>query len=176
MVRSSQITYLMAIDAVITRPWPGKNSPPLPPVSLELRQAVKEELREPGVRKAYEMLDAKRRNVEWFEGIEILEKEGAVWALVSCLSHPSADVQIHSLRGLGRIGGSNTIPSLLTYAESMAVSIGGSENATIHGIIHETIAKTMSSITGIRITISGQDPLELRKGIDMWRAWYETYK
>lgn len=173
-----QITYSQTnltddelIKAVTTRPWAGENYPLLPSLSTEIKGEVLGELRKPLIRQAYEKLDAKRRNVEWFAGVEELEKQKAVWSLVSCLIHPHDDVQIHALRSLERLGNTKAVPFILIYAEYMAVLEGGSENATIHGIIHESIAKTLSSLTGIKLEIKGQDPGRLKNGIKLWRRW-----
>jgi hypothetical protein len=160
------------IKAATTRPWPGANYPPLPALSSEMLERITSEITgSEAIRRAYEKLDAKRRNVEWFDGVAELEKQRAVWSLLSCLCHPSDDVQIHALRGLKRLQNTRAVPFLLIYAENMAVYEAGSENATIHGIIHESIAETLSSLTGIGITIRGQNPVELKNGVRQWRRW-----
>ena len=174
----SQISYSQKpftddelIKAATTRPWAGENYPLLPNLSTEVKGEIIGELNKTLIRQAYEKLDAKRRNVEWFAGVEELEKQKAVWSLLSCLIHPSEDVQINALRSLERLGDKRAVSFLLIYAEYMAVLEGGSENATIHGIIHESIAKTLSSLTGIKIEIKGQDPGRLKNGIKLWRKW-----
>ena len=102
-------------------------------------------------------IDASKRNIEWFEGIAELEKAKALWSLLSCLCHPHDDVQIYTLRrSLKRIGDKRAVPFLLVYAQHMAIYEGGSENATLHGIIHQEIAKTLSALTGINIILKGQ--------------------
>jgi hypothetical protein len=53
----------------------------------------------------------------------------------------------------------------------MAVWESGSENATIHGIIHESTAATLSALTGVRLVLEGQDPVGLKKGLRKWRRW-----
>jgi hypothetical protein len=63
------------------------------------------------------------------------------------------------------------VPFLLIFAEYMAVPEGGSENSTIHGIIHKSVAKTLSTLTGVTVTLDGQDPDGLKRGIRMWRKW-----
>lgn len=174
----SQISYSQTpltddelIKSVTTRPWAGENYPLLPSLSSEIKGEISGELRKPSIRQSYEKLDAKRRNGEWFAGIVELEKQKAVWSLLSCLIHPSDDVQINALRSLERLGNIKAVPFILIYAEYMAVLEGGSENATIHGIIHESIAKTLSSLTGIKIEIKDQDPGRLKNGINLWRKW-----
>jgi hypothetical protein len=160
------------IEAATTRPWPGKNYPALPSLSSEMLEKVASEITgSEAVRRAYEKLDANRRNVEWFDGVAELEKQKAVWSLLSFLCHPSDDVQIHALRSLKRLQDKRAVPFLLTYAEYMAVYEAGSENATIHGIIHESIAETLSSLTGIGIIIRGQNPDGLKNGVRQWRRW-----
>ena len=160
------------IKAATTRPWQGENYPALPSLSSEMLERVAGEITgSETVRRAYEKLDAKRRNVEWFDGVAELEKHKAVWSLLSCVCHPSDDVQIHALRSLKRLQDQRAIPFLLIYAEYMAVYESGSENATLHGIIHESIAETLSSLTGIGITIRGQNPGELKNGVRGWRRW-----
>lgn len=161
------------IAAATTRPWPGEGYPVLPALSTEMRGRIGSEITGSGrVRAAYEKLDAAmRNNTEWFEGVEELEAEGAVWCLASCLVHPHEDVQINALRALERLGDRRVVPFLLTYAEYMAVLEGGSESATMHGIIHSSIAKTLSTLTGIAVEIDGQDPEALRAAIAEWRRW-----
>jgi hypothetical protein len=160
------------IKAAVTRPWPGANIPALPDLTSEMRDRIASEIAgSEAVRRAYEKLDANRRNVEWFEGVAELEKRKAVWSLLSCLCHPHEDVQFHALRSLKRLQDKRAVPFLLIYAEYMAVFEAGSENATIHGIIHETIAETLSSLTGIGVTIRGQNPDGLKNGVRQWRRW-----
>jgi hypothetical protein len=172
MVRQAASTDQL-IDKVITRPWPGTNFPPLPALPSTLREQVSREIQSSiQVREAYEKLDAARMsNVQWFEAVESLEKQRALWSLLSALCHPSDDVQIHALRSLKRLNDKRGVPFLLVYAESMAEYEGGSENATIHGVIHKTVAETLSTITGIQIEIRGQDVERLRAGISLWRDW-----
>jgi hypothetical protein len=161
------------IKAATTRPWPGENYPALPSLSTETRSLVANEIRSSqAVSSAYAKLDAaNRRNVEWFEGVAELEKQKALWSLLSCLIHPSEDVQIYALRSLERLGDKRAVPFLLIYAEYMAVQEAGSENATIHGIIHESIAQTLSVLTGMKVTLKGQDSEGLKRGIKIWRKW-----
>lgn len=161
------------IKAATTRPWPGENYPALPSLSTEMQGLVANEIRSsPSVRNSYAKLDAAhRRNVEWFEGVAELEKQKALWSLLSCLIHPSEDVQIHALRSLERLGDTPAAPFLLIYAEYMAVPEAGSENATIHGIIHESIAQTLSVLSGKKVTLKGQDAAGLKRGIKIWRQW-----
>jgi hypothetical protein len=126
----------------------------------------------PVVRRAYEQLDpAQHRNVDWFAGVAELEQQKAVWCLLSCLCHPSDDVQIHALRSLERLGDRRALPFLLIYAEYMAVYEAGSENATIHGVIHASIARTATRLTQVPVTLQGQDPEGLKQGIRKWRKW-----
>jgi hypothetical protein len=160
------------IKAATTNPGTVANYPALPALSSEILESVALEITSSeAVRRAYEKLDAKRRNVEWIDGVAELEKQKAVWSLLSCLCHPSESVQIRALRSLKRLQDKSAVPFLLIYAEYMAVHESGSENATIHGIIHESIAETLSSLTGISITIHGQDPDGLKNGVRQWRRW-----
>jgi len=160
------------VDAVVTRPIKGENYPVLPALPTELRSNIMNQLVESKpIRDTYAKLDARQRNVSWFEGISELEKQKAVWPLLSALCHYSEDTQIHALRSLRRLGDKQPVPFLLVYADYMAVWEEGSENATIHGIIHTEIAKTLSSLTGIKVEIKGQDVNGLKKGIHIWKKW-----
>jgi hypothetical protein len=160
------------IKAATTRPWPGANYPALPSLSSEMLEKVASEIKgSEAVRRAYEKLDARRRNVEWFEGVAELEKQKALWSLLSSLCHPHEDVQFHALRSLNRLQDKRAVPFLLVYAESEADYVSGSEQATVHGVIHESIAETLSSLTGVSITIRGQNPEELMNGVRQWRKW-----
>jgi WD40 repeat protein len=151
--------------------------PVLPTLSTEMRGRVCDEIEQSAaVRRAYERLDvATRCNVDWFEGVAELEKERAVWSLVSCLCHPARGVQIRALRSLERLKDTRAVPFLLLYAEYMAVILEGSECATIHGVIHETVAKTLSTLTGMQVILQGQDPEGLKKGIKRWRKWLASH-
>ena len=53
------------------------------------------------------------------------------------------------------------------------VLVEGSENATIHGIIHESAAHTLSALTGVRVELKGQDPDGLKRGVRLWRKWQD---
>jgi hypothetical protein len=168
----SNFDYKELIKVATTRPWSGESYPALPSLSTEMQSLViGEMISSPAVKNAYIKLDAKKRNVEWFQGVSELVKLKAVWSLQSCLIHPSEDVQLQALKSLAQVGDKRAVPFLLTYAEHMAVFEGGSENATIHGIIHESIANTLSTLTGIKITLHGQDPEGLKQGITKWRKW-----
>jgi len=168
----SNFDHKALLKAATTRPWSGESYPALPSLSTEMQSLVIGELIDlPTVKNAYIKLDAKKSNVEWFQGVSELEKLKAIWSLQSCLIHPSEDVQIHALRSLTKIGDKRAVPFLLMYAEYMAVLEGGSENATIHGIIHESIANALSTLTGVKIKLDGQDPEGLKRGITKWRKW-----
>jgi uncharacterized protein (TIGR03067 family) len=171
--REKQPTPAELIKAATTRPWPGENYPALPTLSTATRGQVANEIAaSPKVRAAYAKLDARGRNTTWFEGVKELEQEKAVWCVASCLVHPSEDVQIHALRALERLNDKRAVPLLVLYAEYMAVHEGGSENATIHGVIHQATAKTLSALTGVRVTLRrGQDPEGLLRGVRQWRKW-----
>ena len=159
------------VEAVTTRPWPGENYPALPSLPSRIQENILVEIATPAIRSAYEKLDAKRDNGDWFKGIEELEKQKAVWSLLSCVCHPDDGVQIHALRSLERLNDKRAVPFLLTYAEYMAVPESGSENATLHGIIQRSIAKTLSALTGVKVTIASQNPEMLKKGIKSWHKW-----
>jgi hypothetical protein len=161
------------IAAATTRPWPGESYPALPSLSTEMRGRIESEIAgSDRVRAAYEKLDAANRdNAEWFEGVNELAAEKAVWSLASCLVHPHEDVQILALRALERLRDPRVVPFLLIYADYMAVWEGGSESATIHGIIHSSIGSALSALTGVPVEIKGQDPEGLRRAIARWRRW-----
>jgi hypothetical protein len=153
--------------------FPLEGYPVLPSLSTEMRGRVCNEIATSGkVRGAYGKLKvAQRRNVEWFEGVAELEKQRAVWCLLSALCHPSQDVQIHALRALERLKDKRAVPFLLLYAEYMAVEVDGSENATVHGILHGAVARTLSTLTGVEVALRGQDAEGLKQGIKQWRKW-----
>jgi hypothetical protein len=125
----------------------------------------------PAIRQAIIDLNPNNSNVTWFAAEEVLEHEHAVWCLQACLCHPHDDVQINALRAIGRLKDPKAVPFLLIYAEYEAMMVGGSESATIHGIIHEELSATLSALTGIIIRIKGQDPEGLLKAIHEWRRW-----
>ncbi len=145
--------------------------PALPSLSTAMRGHIVEEMNEERVRRAFERLNPRRDNNECFEAVDILEKEKAEWSLQACLVHPSEDVQIRALLALGRLRSENAVPFLFIYGHYMAVHEAGSENATIHGIIHRTLAQTLSTITGVEVSIEGQDPEGLERGLLKWTRW-----
>ncbi|HVW01878.1 MAG TPA: hypothetical protein VHB77_16110 [Planctomycetaceae bacterium] len=167
-------TPLELVKAAISREgFPAESYPVLPALSTPMRGLICNEIAESrAVRNAFAKLDvARRRNVDWFEGVKELETEKAVWALQACLCHPSDDVQIHALRSLERLHDARAVPFLMVYAEYMAVHVEGSENATIHGVIMESTARTLSKLTGEEVVVKGQDVRRLREGIHRWRIW-----
>lgn len=143
---------------------------PLAPLPEEARRQAAEALAgAPLVRAAFERLDVRHRNVEWFAGLDELERQRAVWPLVAALWHPSPDVQLRALRALARVADPAVVAPLLTYAESMALFVEGSERATLHGLLHEALAETLSALTGVPVSLQGQDPDGLLRGIAAWR-------
>jgi nucleotide-binding universal stress UspA family protein len=160
------------LTAATSPPSPTDSFPVLPSLSTEMRGRIAGEIGREPVRRAFELLDARqKRNVDWFKAVEILEQEKATWSLQACLVHPHEDVQIHALRALERLRSKEGVPFLLIYGDYMAVIEPGSENATIHGIVHESIAKTLSAITGVEVRLDGQDPEGLRRGLLRWTQW-----
>jgi len=154
------------------QPWPGVNYPALPALSESMTRNIGNEIHgRPVLIEAIRQLDPARSNNDWFDAVAILEREKAAWSLQACLCHPSEDVQIHALRSLQKLGDPAAVPFLLIYADYMAVMEGGSENATIHGIIHMSVAATLSTLTGISVQIDHQDPEALRKAIRQWTRW-----
>jgi hypothetical protein len=66
------------------------------------------------------------------------------------------------------------VPFLLEYGSYMAVVEGGSENATLHGIIQHEIVNTLNALTGEKVSLRNpsQDPDGLKKGILIWARAY----
>jgi hypothetical protein len=170
---ADEASPLELLKAALSREgFPAENHPILPALSTEMRGLVCNEIAQSrAVRRAFEKLDVTRRNVEWFEGVQELEQQRAVWCLQACLCHPSDDVQIHALRSLERVRDTRAVPFVVLYAEYMAVYEEGSENATIHGNIHASVARTLSTLTGEELVVKGQDPRKLKEGIRRWRRW-----
>lgn len=160
------------IAAVTKRPWPGESYPALPALSSTMQGQVGNEIAaSPAVRAAFNQLDSARNNNDWFAGIEALEQQKALWSLQAALCHPQEDVQIHAIRALGRLKDPRAVPFLLIYADYMAVFEGGSRNAALHGIIHKSLAQTLSAITGVSVTLDRQDPDGLKRAIRQWAQW-----
>lgn len=129
-------------------------------------------LASPRVREAYALLDPhNRRSADWHRGVEKLEEEKATWSVVSCLCHPREGVQISALQSLKRLGDRRAVPFVLLYAEYMAVDEEGSEEATVHGLVLESTAGTLSALTGIDVKVKRQDVGALKAGIEKWRRW-----
>ncbi|QDT15680.1 HEAT repeat domain-containing protein [Alienimonas californiensis] len=161
------------IAAATTPERPESVFPALPSLSTALRRQIAGELQREPIRAAFARLDARGgRNVDWFAAVEALETEKAVWCLQAAVVHPHEDVQIRALRALGRMGDADAVPFLLTYGEYVAVEEPGSENATLHGVVHETLAETLSNLTGVFAGIlDGQDPEGLKRGLREWSRW-----
>jgi hypothetical protein len=123
-------------------------------------------------------LKPENANTGWFAAIEALEKARAIWSLQACLCHASPDVQVKAIEALGHVRDSRTAHFIILYAEYMAVDVGGSESATVHGIRLHSIAQTMSAITGLPNTYNRdsseklmQNLDDLRRLVDQWRRW-----
>jgi hypothetical protein len=160
------------VSAMTKCPWPGESYPALPSFSTAMMGRITGEIAgRPVLLEAFRHLDSSGSNNDWFDAIAVLEREKAIWSLQACLCHPHDDVQIHALRSLLRLGDRAAVPFLLIYADYMAVHESGSENATIHGIIHSAIAETLSGLTGESVKIDGQDPEALTKAIRKWTIW-----
>jgi hypothetical protein len=166
------------IRRVITRPWPGPEKPPRPPLTAEVTQGVMRELAAgPETRAAYAKLDATRRNTDWFDGIDDLAKIKAVWCLASGLCHPAADAQIRCAKALGQLKDHGPVPFMLVVARAFAVYEGGSENATTQGILQHALADALNSILGTSVRLkAGQDPEGLKAGLKAWGAAFESRK
>jgi hypothetical protein len=159
---------------IIRRPWPGNHSPE-PPALPEtvVSNTLKEIESTPAIRRAFAKLDAaKQGNATWSPDLAGLEKEKAVWSLLCCLCHPNEDVQIGGLRALARLKDERSLPFLLQYASAMAVPEEGSEEATVHGIIHQETGKALSAVTGLTIELrKDQDPEGLKAAIAKCKVW-----
>ena len=66
--------------------------PVLPTLSTTMRGHVTNEIiNSAAVRASFAKLDARERNVTWFEGVKELEQHRATWCLTACLCHRSPD-------------------------------------------------------------------------------------
>ncbi|MBM4039992.1 MAG: hypothetical protein FJ290_15925, partial [Planctomycetes bacterium] len=120
----------------------------------------------------YPRLDCRKRNTDWFSGIEGLRSMNASWCLATGLAHPHVDVRIKSAQALGQRGDPAVIGPLLEAARRNAELVGGSENATLHGIYQHALADALNHLTGSQVKLrEGQDPEGLRKGIEAWEKW-----
>src|SRR5687768_11735048 len=76
------------LTAATSRPWAGESFPVLRSLSTEMRGRIGGEIAREPVRRAFELLDARKRNIDWFKAVEMLEQEKATWSLQACLVHP----------------------------------------------------------------------------------------
>jgi len=164
------------ITAVTSRPWRGKDMPPRPQLTGEVKQGIVEELTsDPERLLLYAKLNSKNRNTTWFEGISELTEKKAMWCLVSGLCHSSDDVQIKCARALSKLKDAKIVPFMLVVAKAFAVFEGGSENAALHGIFQHELANGLNTILGTSVKLRKyQDPEVLKKGISVWRAALST--
>jgi hypothetical protein len=136
------------IAAMLKSPWPVY--PAVPSLPEQMRAEMASEIASSEVvRKAVEQLNPENQNTAWFAAIATLEKVRAIWSLQACLCHRSPDVQVKAIEALGHVRDSRAAHFIILYAEYMTVDVGGSESATIHGILLHSIAQTMSAITGL---------------------------
>jgi hypothetical protein len=166
------VNYGNVVDAITT--GSGEESyPTLPRPSSVLRgKAANEMSGDSEITDAMAGLNPKTGNRNSFRArIAALEKKKAIWCLQITLCHPDSSVQIAALRALANLKDPRAVHFLLIYSEHMAVLVMGSEDATIHGIIHETLSRTLSEITGVTIPIHGQDPESLKRAIPLWEKW-----
>jgi hypothetical protein len=158
------------IQAVVTSPS-GRSFPERPSLPLAVKMGVARELTANAkLKSAYEKLDAKKSNREWFEGIRELAEAKAVWCLATALCHPHDDVQIRSAQALARLGDPKPARFMLTVAKAFAVWESGSENATLHGIFQHELANALNKLTNTSVTLGdGQDPEGLNAGLAIWQ-------
>jgi hypothetical protein len=168
--------YGAIIDAAIKNPWgPGDLILPVPPGFLR-GEAANEMAKDVETANAMTALDSTKENTSWFAALKILEAKKAVGCLQIVLDHPSDDVQIKALEALDSIDNSQAVPFLLIYAQYVNKNVEGSENATIQAIKMETLANTLSGLTGIEVKVKGQDCEALKHGISEWMEWLGKQK
>jgi hypothetical protein len=149
-------------------PW--ADFPKRPHMSVKLMLAVHGELQKaPRLKDAYARLAANRDNRDWFPALDELEEAKAVACLATALWHPHIDVKIRSARALGRLRDTRSGEYLLQMARSFAVLVGGSEDATLHGIFQHALANALNRIAGTAVRLKeGQDAEGLLAGLPVW--------
>lgn len=106
--------------------------------------------------------------------VDDVVQEGAACSLVALLWYADVGVNIqaaHSMAKVPEVLHPLALPFLLDSIDRVAVIVEGSEEATMHGLLHDAIFESMGILTGL-VTAHrrGQDPTGLRAAIPVWRA------
>jgi hypothetical protein len=103
--------------------------------------------------------------------IESLESARAIWALQACLLHPNDDVKISAVRSLGEINDPESVPFITKVLTMNYHLVAGSENATIHDILLNSIGATLKTITGISVRDDGLMPEDHKADTERLEKW-----
>lgn len=147
---------------------------PAPEIPSEVACCVALEMaRSPSVASAWSGLDARKPSPP--EGaVEVIAEQGAACSLVALLWVTDIDVNLQAARALAKVPEVThplALPFLLSSIERLAVFVEGSEEATLHGRLHDVLFDSMGILTGVISKHKrGQDPDGLRVAIPNWRV------
>lgn len=132
--------------------------------------------RSPSVSQAWSGLDARKASPP--DGaVEVIVEQGAACSLVALLWVTEMDMNLRAARSLAKVPEVThplALPFLLSSIERLAVIVEGSEEATLHGRLHDYLFESMGILTGVISSHKrGQDPEGLRAAIPNWRAAIE---
>jgi len=113
---------------------------------------------------------------QWQTVMDQLERAGASWSVVSCLCHPSPDVQLAALRAIRRLRDRRVLDLLVRYAGSLAGPIVGSEEATIRAVLRSEAERALEALTGSTVEVSWNDALTAQGQLERWRGAEHTRK
>lgn len=153
---------------------------PAPELPLEVVCCVALEMaRSPSVERMWSGLDA-RKATPPPDAVSIVVEEGAACSLVALLWHADEWTSIRAARSLGKVPEVThplALPFLLASIERLAVAVEGSEEATLHAMLHDGLFEGMGILTGeISSHARGQDPEGLLRALPVWRAAIERRK
>jgi len=165
------------MDQVVRRPAYTMH-PDLPVLSAKVRAGAEAEMAaDAEVKEAMRLLSVERSNVDRFRGVELLARKRAVWCLQATLCDPRGDMRSEALRALRKIGDPRAVRFLIIFADKMAVTVMGSECATIHSITIRELGATLAALTGVKIKLVGpQDVGELRRVMQRSAEWLMEYE
>lgn len=166
------------LSKVTRGPWSWYGRCERPPLRDDVLVAVGRELLErPERRKRLEKLAADPA-ADWKglqEAVDALREDRAAACLAVGLLHPSYQIQLRCADGLAALGARDFAPLLLDVAKALSVGVDGSKSATVHGFRQHGVAVALDRLlrTSAAWPGGGQNPGEMQRGLEIWKAAIE---